>query len=45
MAMTQDLSRDQMARAARAAGVPADASMPETISVPSGFTGPPTGRW
>jgi hypothetical protein len=46
MGMTQRLSRDQLARAAGAAGVSADLSvMPQTISVAAGLTKPPTGRW
>lgn len=46
MGMTQQLSRDQLARAAAAAGVSADLSMtPKTVSVGSGLTRPPGGRW
>lgn len=46
MGMTQELSRDQLARAAGVAGVPADLSaMPQTISVVSGLSKPPSGRW
>jgi hypothetical protein len=44
--MSQELTRAQVARAAGAAGITADASgMPETISVPSGLDRPPGGRW
>ena len=45
-AMKQEITRGQLARAAGAAGVSADVSvMPQTISVASGFSKPPTGRW
>ena len=44
--MRQELTRDQLARAAGAAGISTDPSgMPETISVPSGLDRPPGGRW
>jgi len=44
--MTQQFSGDQLARAASAAGVSADLSvMPKTITVDSGLSKPPSGRW
>jgi hypothetical protein len=44
--MRQELTRDQLARAAGAAGISTDPSgMPDTISVGSGLSKPPTGRW
>ena len=46
MGMTQQLSRDQLARAAAAAGVSADLSMtPKTVSVGSDLNRRPGGRW